>query len=517
LTIASHEKASSHAELTNNSKEEVSQTNEFHEDVVFEPRNYPSIAVKAALAELPEEYPVDTLSMIREKLKDRESHMLVVLDDDPTGTQTCHGINVVIDWSVDTLCKEMSSHTNGFFILTNSRALVAEEAVKLISAICKNLEEASKKTDVKYELVLRGDSTLRGHFPLEVEVAAANTSKPDGWILAPFFFQGGRYTINDIHYVLESSDLIPVGNTQFAEDRTFGFRSSNLRDYVHEKAGAKRASSCVSISIPSIRNGGPEEVARLLSTVSNQQVVIVNAAAESDMHVFCAGLLLARAQGKSFLFRTGAAFVSSRLGIEQIAPLNPSDITPDYAATTAGGLIVAGSYVPKTTKQLSSLRERRGDTLHTISIDIARLFTHPEERVVLCRRVARDASSTLRGGKDVLIMTSRELVTGKDGASSLALGASVAETLVEIVRSISVRPRYFIAKGGITSSDAATKTLCMKRAAIVGQGSVGCPMWRCDEAGTMWSGIPFLVFPGNVGSEDSLAEVVERWALPIVS
>lgn len=482
----------------------------------FTPRDCPKLPANAALARLPQQYAQDPLPSIRKSLEGQNIPTLVVLDDDPTGTQTCHGINVLTTWTVSALAEELSSGTKGFFVLTNSRALGPEDARALLTEVCQNLKTASQQTNVQYEVVLRGDSTLRGHFPLEVEVAASINSSAtiDGWILAPFFYQGGRYTIDDVHYVLEGQDLVPAGKTQFAEDRTFGYRSSNLRDYVEEKAGADRAKSCVSVSIDDIRVGGPQRVAEILSSVSNETVVIVNAAAERDMDVFCAGLLLANASGKKFLYRTGAAFVSSRLGISSIAPLRPADVSTEYGSSNAGGLIVAGSYVPKTTAQLASLRKRRAASdLHTIILDAGGLLKNPSSASAVCESAAREASEVIQSGKDVLIMSSRELITGADGAESLSIGSLVAKTLVDIVEHISVRPRYLIAKGGITSSDAATKSLRIRKAAIVGQGAAGCPLWRCDEDTCRWPGIPFLVFPGNVGGESTLGEIVENWAL----
>lgn len=480
----------------------------------FIPRDYPKIPAKAALNRLPPVSEQDPIPAIRESLKGDNIPTLVVLDDDPTGTQTCHGINVLTTWTVQALAEELASGTKGFFVLTNSRALGPEDAKTLLTEICQNLETASEQTKIQYEVVLRGDSTLRGHFPLEVEVAAMfnSTSNIDGWILAPFFYQGGRYTVDDIHYVLEGLDLIPAGKTQFAEDRTFGYKSSNLRDYVQEKTG--QAKPCISVTISDIRVGGPQRVAEILKSVSNQSVVIVNAAAERDMDVFCAGLLLAKAAGKKFLYRTGAAFVSSRLGISSIAPLRPADVSTTYGTSTAGGLIVAGSYVLKTTAQLASLRKRRDESvLHTIILDAGALVRNPQSFSSICNAAAQEASAVIESGKDVLIMSSRELITGVDSTESLSIGSLVAKTLVEIVEHVSVRPRYFIAKGGITSSDAATKSLRIRKAVIVGQGAAGCPLWRCDEDTCRWQGIPFLVFPGNVGGEDTLGDIVENWSL----
>jgi uncharacterized protein YgbK (DUF1537 family) len=124
------------------------------------------------------------------------------------------------------------------------------------------------------------------------------------------------------------------------------------------------------------------------------------------------------------------------------------------------------------------------------------------------------ANSQIASGRDVLIMTSRKLITGHDPNSSLSIGTLVAAALVEVVSNIEVRPRYVIAKGGITSSDAATKGLEIKRAMIVGQAAPGVPLWRCDEKTSRHTSVPYVVFPGNVGGEHTLAELVERWAKP---
>lgn len=152
---------------------------------------------------------------------------------------------------------------------------------------------ASKATNQTVDIVLRSDSTLRGHFPLEADVAHSVFGPTDAIVLAPFFFQGGRFTINDVHYVVEGENLVPAGKTQFAQDASFGYKSSNLKDYANEKAGGRfKEEDLVSVSIEDVRVGGPEGVCEKLMGVSGGGVVIVNAAAESDMHVFVAGLLL---------------------------------------------------------------------------------------------------------------------------------------------------------------------------------------------------------------------------------
>ncbi|GAB0139113.1 hypothetical protein EsDP_00007328 [Epichloe bromicola] len=476
------------------------------------------IPAAATLARLPPEYSTDVLSDIRKVVNGGHVPTLVVLDDDPTGTQTCHDIDVLTVWDSATLESEFSLNPSGFFILTNSRALPSAEARRLIQEICENVSTAAKKASKAFEIVLRGDSTLRGHLPEEPEAAEAALGLFDGWVITPFFAQGGRYTINDVHYVKEADVLVPASQTPFAQDATFGYKNSNLRQYVLEKCGSRfNDSSLISVTLDEIRVGGPEAVAKKLLSVpaDPNRVFIVNAAAESDMHVFVAGLLEAEKSGRRYLYRTGAAFVSSRLGIKGIPPLSMQDLglVPSSNLHQPGGLIIAGSYVPKTTAQLKVLREKLAPKLHVIELGVADLIASEDAAEQIIRETASSISTHISSGHDVLVMTSRTLIQGQDGPSSLNIGSKVAKTLVQLVELIDVRPRYIIAKGGITASDTATKGLRMRRARVLGQAAPGVPLWRCDEETSRHRGVPYVVFPGNVGSEDTLAEVVEAWAV----
>jgi uncharacterized protein YgbK (DUF1537 family) len=259
----------------------------------FKPREYPKLSLKETLNSLPDAHEEDVLSIINDQISTRMAPLLVILDDDPTGTQTCHDITVITVWDYDTLYHEFSITDKGFFILTNSRAFPPAETKELIANICKNVQHAAQAAGKEFAIVLRGDSTLRGHFLDEVETVEEVLGKEqiDAWILAPFFYQGGRYTIEDIHYVAKGNLLVPAGQTQFAQDATFGYKSSNLRDYVLEKAGSKFSNEdIVSISLVDVRRG-PQNVTELLLHAPKRSVIIVNAAAESDMAVFAAGVL----------------------------------------------------------------------------------------------------------------------------------------------------------------------------------------------------------------------------------
>uniref|UniRef100_A0A0B7JYE6 Uncharacterized protein n=1 Tax=Bionectria ochroleuca TaxID=29856 RepID=A0A0B7JYE6_BIOOC len=439
---------------------------------------------------LPQEHQVNLLSATAKEVAQGKLPVLVVLDDDPTGTQTCHDIDVLTIWDVETLKEQFLTGSRGFFILTNSRALPPIEARALIEGICKNINLAAKLTNQHFEIVLRGDSTLRGHLPEEPEAVEEVLGKTDGWVLAPFFRQGGRFTINDVHYIQEGEDLVPAAQTPFAQDATFGYKNSDLKAYILEKCGARFSdSSFLSITLEDIRQGGPDQVkSKLLSRPrGSDDVIIVNAVADSDMDVFVSG----------------------------IPPLTLDDLQKSSSSgnSSAGGLILAGSYVPKTTAQLQSLRDRRGEKLAVIELQVPELIKSKESAEAVVQKAVGQANDFISAGKDVLVMTSRALIKTDDALTSLKIGSEVAAALVSLLENITIRPRYIIAKGGITSSDAATKGLRMRRARILGQAAPGVPIWRCEEETSRHRGVPFVVFPGNVGDENTLAKVVEGWAV----
>ncbi|GMQ11551.1 hypothetical protein CsSME_00054150 [Camellia sinensis var. sinensis] len=474
----------------------------------------PVLKKEVVLKYLPQEWHLDPTDDIC-KLNQSNSKTLVVLDDDPTGTQTVHDIEVLTEWNIESLIEQFRKRPKCFFILTNSRALSSDKATVLVEDICRNLCTAAKsveKTD--FTIVLRGDSTLRGHFPEEPDAAVSVLGEMDAWIICPFFLQGGRYTIDDVHYVADSERLVPAGDTEFAKDAAFGYKSSNLREWVEEKTGGRtQASSVASISIQLLRKGGPNAVCEHLCSLRKGSTCIVNAASDRDMAVFAAGMIQAELKGKRFLCRTAASFVSARIGIIPKAPILPEDLGINKGRS--GGLIVVGSYVPKTTKQVEELKSKCGHMLRTIEISVDKLAMKSiEEREEEINRTAEMANVFLKACKDTLIMTSRELITGKTPAESLEINFKVSSALVEIVRKITTSPRYILAKGGITSSDLATKALEAKRAKIVGQALAGVPLWQLGPE-SRHPGVPYIVFPGNVGDSNALAEVVKSWARPV--
>jgi uncharacterized protein YgbK (DUF1537 family) len=270
---------------------------------------------------------------------------------------------------------------------------------------------------------------------------------------------------------------------------------------VEEKSDGRIGAAAVgSISIEDIRRGGPERVAARLLELSGS-VCVVNAASDRDLAVFVQGLLTAEAQGRRFLYRTAASFVTLRAGIVPIPLLGRADLRLPEAG---GGLIVVGSYVPKSAGQVATLLERSG--LAAVEVDVVALLDDARQASEI-DRAAQQVDVVLGRNEDVVLYTSRRLISGDDVASSLAIGQRISDSLVAIVRAIRVRPRYLLAKGGITSSDVATKGLDVKRALVLGQILPGVPVWQLGPE-SRHPGMAYIVFPGNVGGPGALAEIV---------
>jgi uncharacterized protein YgbK (DUF1537 family) len=464
------------------------------------------ITKTALFDRLPPAWPDDLLPAIREQVH-HSQRRVVVLDDDPTGTQTVHGLPVLTEWSVDSLKTALQEDDPPcFYILTNSRSLPLAEAQALNTTIGTHLKQAAAATGTKLAIVSRSDSTLRGHFPGEVDaLAAALGDAFDAWLLCPFFLEGGRYTINDIHYVAEDDHLIPAAETPYAQDASFGYAYSNLRDWVTEKTGGRIAPAQIdSISLDDIRQGGPPRITERLLALPPGSVCAINAASYRDLDVFVLGLLAAEAEGWRYIYRTAASFVRVRAGIAPRALLTAGELK---LPSRGGGLFVVGSYVPKTTSQVNALIQQT-DVL-PLEMDVPALLDDTT-RPAAIRRIANQANAALSIGRDAVIFTSRDVVTGDDVESSLAIGQSVSDALIAIMRAIETQPRYLVAKGGITSSDVATKGLNVRRAEVMGQILPGVPVWKLGPE-SRYPGAAYVVFPGNVGDANSLCAIYDAF------
>ncbi|MFO7737719.1 MAG: four-carbon acid sugar kinase family protein [Desulfatiglandaceae bacterium] len=462
------------------------------------------ISRDTALSSLPSEWPEDVLPDIQDQAR-KGVAKVVVLDDDPTGTQTVQDIPVLTHWSLEALIGELRDRSPAFFLLTNSRSVPLEDARAINFEIGRNLKEASRVTGQKMVVISRSDSTLRGHFPGEVEALSEGLGERfDAWLMIPFFMEGGRYTIDDIHYVSEGDSLVPAGQTEFARDPAFGYKASNLREWVEEKTSGRILSKAVaSVSIADIRRGGPERVAALLSDLKKCSVCIVNAASYRDLETFTKGLLLAEAFGKRFLYRTAASFVRVRAGMHPKPLLTGSDLG---LSKSGGALIVVGSYVPRTTSQLNALRKQ--NRVVWVEVDVKALLDDNRRSKAVKDAVER-TNRALHQEHHTVVFTTRKVTCGKEIETNLSIGEKISEGLVSIVKGVSTRPRYVLAKGGITSSVIATRGLGVKRARVLGQVVPGVPVWQLGPE-SRHPGLIYIVFPGNVGELQALVEVVKK-------
>jgi uncharacterized protein YgbK (DUF1537 family) len=459
------------------------------------------LSKNAIFAALPPLWPHDVLSANRAASAART---LVVLDDDPTGTQTVRDIAVVTTWDVPTLRAELSAAPACFYILTNSRSLTAAASCALHRELARNLRAASAATGRTIAVASRSDSTLRGYYPLETDTLAEVLGPFDATLLMPYFEAGGRFTLADTHYVAEGDHLVPAAETPFARDAAFGYSHSHLPSWVEEKtAGRIRAAEVAAISLDLIRRGGPDAVAEKLRALPGGSVCIVNAAAPRDIEVCAAATLAAEQQGSHFLYRTAAGFVAARLGQSPHGLLSPEAFR---TGTAHGGLTIVGSYVPKTTAQLNRLLASAD--LAAIELNVTDLLQAARRDAALADAIAT-VNTALGAGRDTVVFTSRELATASDAAASLDIGRRISDALIAIVQGLAVRPRYLIAKGGITSSDTATRGLGVRRAIILGQALPGVPVWKLGSE-TRFPGLGYVVFPGNVGSDSALADLVRQ-------
>jgi uncharacterized protein YgbK (DUF1537 family) len=469
-----------------------------------------------ALAGLPPEWPHDVVPEIQRRLA-ALNQKVIVLDDDPTGTQSVHGIPVLTEWRVETLQAELENDLPAFYVLTNSRAMPLERAQALNAEVGRNLmaalsrlNETNGSASRAVALISRSDSTLRGHFPGEVDALARQVhGAVPAYLIAPAFLAGGRYTLNDVHYVAQGDALVPAGETEFARDAAFGYHASNLREWVEEKTqGAIRAHEVVSISLDAIRAGGPQVVADTLVTLRAGQACIVNAASERDLEGVALASLIAEEYGAQFSYRSAASFARARAGIAPRALLTKEHLTGfKNLSGVNGGLIIVGSYVPKSSGQLQALLDAG---VRAIEANVEALLDDAQHAGEIAR-VAQQTNAWLAEGRDTVIYTSRTLITGDNAQSSLAIGSRVSASVIAMVNSITVQPRYVLAKGGITSSDVATKALGVKRAMVWGQILAGVPVWQMGPE-TRYPGALYIVFPGNVGGPAALADVVKLLA-----
>lgn len=436
---------------------------------------------------------------------------IVVLDDDPTGVQTVHDISVYTNWDKDSIRQGFEEENNLFYVLTNSRGFTEEQTTKAHHEIAEVVDEVARETGKEYIFISRSDSTLRGHYPLETQLLKAdyekNTGKTiDGEIMCPFFKEGGRFTIDNVHYVKYGEELVPANETEFAKDKTFGYTAYTMPEYIEEKTKREyKAADVTCISLEDIHNMDIDKIEEQLMEVTGFNKVIVNAVDYADVKVFCTALYRAMAKGKVFMFRTAAAIVKVMGAVTDQPLLTREQMV--VKETTNGGIVVVGSHTEKTTKQVECLKELKD--IEFIELDATLVKDDDAFEAEVSRCLARE-EECIRAGKTVCCYTTRALITADTGdkEDELRLSVKISDAVQSLVGRLSITPSFVIAKGGITSSDVGTKALEVKKANVLGQIKPGIPVWQTGEE-SKFPLTPYVIFPGNVGEISTLKEAVE--------
>ena len=438
---------------------------------------------------------------------------IIVLDDDPTGSQTVHSCLLLTRWDVDTLRLGLQDESPIFFVLTNTRSLTPDQAAAVTQEVTRNLKLALKAEKISdFLIVSRSDSTLRGHYPIETDVIAAELGPFDAHFLIPAFFEGGRVTRDSIHYLIVDGVPTPVHETEFARDAVFGYTYSFLPDYVAEKTkGRIPALSVERFLLSDIRSGtdvadNATTLERLMQ-LSNNQCVAVDAETPADLNRFAKDVLTAASQGKRFLFRSAASLLTA---LAELPPQPvPAEEMSQYVRHGKPGVVVVGSHVQKTTQQLQQLLPEPG--IVGIEVDVTRLLgdalAQPD---MLLAQTLEKVHAVHAEGKTPVIYTSREELTFADVQTRLQFGADVSALLMDIVRELPSDIGFLISKGGITSNDVLSKGLALTSARLLGQVLAGCSIVRTPSNHPQFPNLPVVLFPGNVGDADGLVTVYRR-------
>lgn len=428
---------------------------------------------------------------------------IIVLDDDPTGSQTVHSCLLLTRWDVETLKQGLHDAAPLFFILINTRAMDGARATEVLREACRNLKQALVDTAIQPIIVSRSDSTLRGHYPLETDVITQELGPFDAHFLVPAFFEGGRVTRDSVHYLNIDGRETPVHETEFACDSVFGYQHSYLPAYVEEKTqGRIKAGEVERFLLADIRQGILE---RLLALKRNR-CAVVDAENYRDLHHFAAEARAAMQHGKRFLFRSAASWVAA-LAQPPPQPVNPAHMA-QFNRHGRPGAIIAGSHVAKTSRQLTRLLQQ-ANTIG-IEIDVERL---PAAHARIVDEASAAAQHAFNMGKTSVIYTSRVERHFPDQHERLAFGEAISRLLMEVVRGLPGNLGFLISKGGITSNDILSKGLNLNAARLLGQIAPGCSVLRCPADHERFPNLPLVIFPGNVGDDDTLALVYRRLSL----
>ncbi len=462
-------------------------------------------------SDIQKKYPTSDSENLRNQIAEflqKNRIKIVVLDDDPTGIQTVHGNYLLTNWCEENLQAAFADDKPFFYLLANTRAMTAQQAEQTIREAMSAVLKVNETQNFRLIFISRSDSTLRGHFPLEPETMREEVEKRGMQLglpvfFIPAFFEAGRYTIEGTHYMKEGEKLIPVSETEFARDNVFGYTQSKLTEYIREKSNEKITTSQVgSIGLNILRNQDVDSITKTIEAERGKQYVTVDAFDYCDLRKFSLAFLQAfnQSEKSAAILRTSSSLPKALSGISDTALLS----TEIISRKDGSGIFIVGSHVKKSTTQLSVLLNASGVT--GVMVDVDEILRSPEE---LLKKTEEQLLALHQQGVVPVVYTSRTERRSDDPVLRQLNGQKISDFLVEIVRNLPFQPAYLVAKGGITSHDILTKGLEIERARVLGQILSGVPTVRTGSD-NHFPNMPYIIFPGNVGSEEALKEVFEK-------
>jgi uncharacterized protein YgbK (DUF1537 family) len=465
----------------------------------------------AVPADLPQHRPDPTaLHRIRAHNADTAT-WIVVLDDDPTGSQAVYNATVLLDPATEDLLR--AAHTRQpTFVWTNTRGMPEAAAIRLNRELVRSAIHAATAAGVRPVFVSRGDSTLRGHFAAEISAVTSTCNAAgrhiDGVVFVPAFLEAGRFTARDVQWVAQPHGYaVPAAETEFARDATFGYREANLRDWVTARTSLP-VRKVRSVPLEDLRTHGPDGAEQVLLSLREGDIAIGNAVAAADLEALALACQSAERAGRRFVYRTGPSFIRALAGQPPRNPLTAADLSSSTADTANdSGLTVVGSHTALTTRQLDvAVRRHR---LTVLELDVDSLL-EDDKREDTRTGAVTNLERALRHGDAALITTRSVRTVAGDPRQSLAIARRISDAVCAVVAELSLEVplRYVVAKGGITSHEVAARGLGMRQATVLGQMFPGQVSVLRLGPETPRPGTPYVVFPGNVGTEDSLAHVL---------
>lgn len=442
---------------------------------------------------------------------------IVVFDDDPTGSQTVHGCPLLLRFDRASLVEGLRDPSPLLFLLTDSRALSPEQARRRVGAIARELDAAAREEGLgDWLLVSRGDSTLRGHFPLEVEAIAIELGPFDATLLVPAFLEGGRTTESGVHLLAGE----PVHTTAFGHDRLYGYGTSYLPAWVEEKTGGRRPAGTVQrigldeLSAAAAGGEAADGLAQRLRGLRGNPVVVADGSRPEHLEALARAIWAAEAVGSRILIQSAAGL------IQALAELPPPPLEPEGLAALrrgpAPGAVLVGSHVSLADAQLAALLAESGCGGVELPVEavLADLRRGEAPGAVLGPQLLAAMNGLRARGLTPVLFTSRGERTCADENERRDLGLALAALMAHIAAGLPTDLSYLISKGGITSQTLLTEGLGVGAVRLEGQLLPGLSLVRLPADHPRFPQLPLLTFPGNLGEAGTLAEAWRRMEAP---